>query len=156
MADIRYKWGIDNKGSVKMAENLELPQFKVKGHREMQKIEVLTTGECVLLGVAHQALSLIYFPSFLSLSPSLPPFARRKLFSFGVWNWVCSLDGLLSHPDLRARLVDCHHLVGLLLAASGKFRQHTNLSASCVCLNLNLRHKGSVKEMRINIQNILQ
>jgi hypothetical protein len=44
MADIQYKWGIDGKGSVGLADNLELPQFKVKGHKQMQKVEVLSTG----------------------------------------------------------------------------------------------------------------
>ena len=48
MADIRYKWGIDGKGSVILAKNLELPQFKVNKHRQMQKVEVLTTGKPLL------------------------------------------------------------------------------------------------------------
>lgn len=46
MADIQYKWGIDGKGSVVLAQNLELPQFKVNKHRQMQKVEVLSTGKC--------------------------------------------------------------------------------------------------------------
>ncbi len=44
MADIMYKWGIDGKGSVGLSENVELPQFKVKGLKQLQKIEVLSTG----------------------------------------------------------------------------------------------------------------
>ena len=45
MADIQYHWGIDGKGSVVLAKNLELPQFKVNKHRQMQKVEVLSTGK---------------------------------------------------------------------------------------------------------------
>ena len=49
MADIQYKWGIDCgdqcKGAVGLAKNLELPQFKVKGHKQMQKVEILSTGK---------------------------------------------------------------------------------------------------------------
>lgn len=48
MADIQYKWGIECgencKSAVDLAKNLELPQFKVKGHKQMQKVEILSTG----------------------------------------------------------------------------------------------------------------
>lgn len=44
MADIMYKWAKGD-GSVKMAENLELPQFQIRGHKQMQKIEYLSTGK---------------------------------------------------------------------------------------------------------------
>jgi hypothetical protein len=44
MADILYKWGIDGKGSVGLSENVELPQFKVQGLKQFQKVEVLSTG----------------------------------------------------------------------------------------------------------------
>ena len=48
MADIQYKWGIDCTENcpepVELAKNLELPQFKVIGHKQTQKIETLTTG----------------------------------------------------------------------------------------------------------------
>ncbi|CAG2181992.1 unnamed protein product, partial [Oppiella nova] len=43
MADIMYKWGIDGKGSVGMSDQVELPQFKVKGLKQLQKIEYLST-----------------------------------------------------------------------------------------------------------------
>ncbi|CAG2177442.1 unnamed protein product [Oppiella nova] len=46
MADIQYRWGIDCGDDCKKAVQLaavELPQFKVKGHKQMQKIEVLST-----------------------------------------------------------------------------------------------------------------
>ncbi|CAG2166454.1 unnamed protein product [Oppiella nova] len=39
-----YKWGIDGKGSVGMSDQVELPQFKVKGLKQLQKIEYLSTG----------------------------------------------------------------------------------------------------------------
>jgi len=49
MADIQYKWGIDGKGSVQLANNLELPQFKVTKHRQMSKVEALSTGKSTIL-----------------------------------------------------------------------------------------------------------
>nr|WMV64429.1 GABA-gated anion channel Rdl subunit variant [Pardosa pseudoannulata] len=43
MRDIRYKWG-DGEKSIGMSTDVELPQFKVLGHRQDQKEEHLTTG----------------------------------------------------------------------------------------------------------------
>lgn len=43
-ADIKYKWGIDGKGSVGISDVVELPQFKIKGFKEFSKTEVLSTG----------------------------------------------------------------------------------------------------------------
>lgn len=43
MADIIYVWA-QGKNSVKMSQGLELPQFKVVGHKQSMKIETLSTG----------------------------------------------------------------------------------------------------------------
>ncbi|XP_071044459.1 gamma-aminobutyric acid receptor subunit beta-like isoform X5 [Parasteatoda tepidariorum] len=43
MRDIRYKWG-DGEKSIGMSTDVELPQFKVLGHRQDQKEEHLSTG----------------------------------------------------------------------------------------------------------------
>ena len=45
MADIMYKWGIDGKGSVGISDQVQLPQFKVKGLKQHQKTEYLSTGQ---------------------------------------------------------------------------------------------------------------
>lgn len=45
MADIMYKWGIDGKGSVGISDQVQLPQFKVKGLKQLQKAEYLSTGQ---------------------------------------------------------------------------------------------------------------
>ena len=44
MADIIYVWGRGS-ASVKLSDSLSLPQFKVMGHRQSAKLEVLSTGE---------------------------------------------------------------------------------------------------------------
>lgn len=43
MSDIRYTWRKGNK-SVALADSLSLPQFKVVGHRQLQKVIELSTG----------------------------------------------------------------------------------------------------------------
>lgn len=43
MADIRYTWS-KGKDSVGLSKGLELPQFKVVGHKQEQKEVVLSTG----------------------------------------------------------------------------------------------------------------
>lgn len=43
MADIRYTWS-KGKDSVGLAKGLELPQFKVVGHKQEQKEVILSTG----------------------------------------------------------------------------------------------------------------
>lgn len=43
MADIKYKWGKGVK-SVGLDEELQLPQFRVMGHRQMDKVIALSTG----------------------------------------------------------------------------------------------------------------
>lgn len=43
MSDIRYKWRKGNK-SVALSDSLSLPQFKVVGHRQLQKVIELSTG----------------------------------------------------------------------------------------------------------------
>ena len=43
MADIMYKWG-KGEGSVGMSDQVELPQFKVKGLKQFTKAEYLSTG----------------------------------------------------------------------------------------------------------------
>lgn len=59
MADIVYIWA-RGKGSIGMAKGLELPQFKVVGHKQSFKIETLTTGKssCGLVLKDH-SLTLI-------------------------------------------------------------------------------------------------
>lgn len=47
MADIIYIWG-RGQGSVGLAPGLELPQFKVVGHKILNKLEVLSTGKKTL------------------------------------------------------------------------------------------------------------
>lgn len=44
MADIMYKWGIDGKGSASLSDNVELPQFKVKGLKQKSKVEMISSG----------------------------------------------------------------------------------------------------------------
>ncbi|CAG2106065.1 unnamed protein product, partial [Medioppia subpectinata] len=53
MADIIYIWG-RGPGSIGMAPGLELPQFKVVGHKQSTKLEVLST---VKLKVANKSTS---------------------------------------------------------------------------------------------------
>ena len=67
MADIQYKWGIECgencKSAVDLAKNLELPQFKVKGHKQMQKVEILSTGKQLIsqnLTLNHSETHLLY------------------------------------------------------------------------------------------------
>lgn len=43
MADIRYTWS-KGKDSVGLSKGLELPQFKVVGHKQEQKEVTLSTG----------------------------------------------------------------------------------------------------------------
>lgn len=42
MSDIKYKWA--KAGAVGLAKELSLPQFKVLGHRQKEKVIDLTTG----------------------------------------------------------------------------------------------------------------
>jgi hypothetical protein len=44
MADIIYIWA-RGPGSVGLSPGLELPQFKVVGHKQSTKLEVLSTGK---------------------------------------------------------------------------------------------------------------
>ena len=67
-----YQWGIDGKGSVGISDVVELPQFKVKGIKKLQKLEVLTTGNysrlvCELEFVRSMGYYLIqiYIPASL-------------------------------------------------------------------------------------------
>lgn len=46
MADIKYKWGKGPK-SVGLDEKLSLPQFSVVGHRQLEKVIALSTGEYI-------------------------------------------------------------------------------------------------------------
>ncbi|UXI18812.1 hypothetical protein NH340_JMT04755 [Sarcoptes scabiei] len=71
-ADIKYKWGIDGKGSVGISNLVELPQFKIKGFKEFSKTEVLSTGNysrlvCELEFVRSMGYYLIqiYIPASL-------------------------------------------------------------------------------------------
>ncbi|KAL3185512.1 hypothetical protein MRX96_029079 [Rhipicephalus microplus] len=45
MKDIRYRWS-DGDTSVRIAKEVELPQFKVLGHVQKAKEVALTTGKC--------------------------------------------------------------------------------------------------------------
>ena len=57
MADIVYVWA-RGKGSVGMSKGLELPQFKVVGHRQEDKIEALSTGNInIILNVCKQHMN---------------------------------------------------------------------------------------------------
>ena len=42
--DIKYSWKDGPRDSVGIHEEVQLPQFEVRGHRAQQKLEVLTTG----------------------------------------------------------------------------------------------------------------
>ncbi len=44
MADIKYIWA-RGPGSVGLSPGLEMPQFKVVGHKQSTKLEVLSTGK---------------------------------------------------------------------------------------------------------------
>lgn len=44
MADIIYFWG-RGLGSVGISSTVELPQFKIVGHKQSKKIEVLSSGK---------------------------------------------------------------------------------------------------------------
>lgn len=48
MRDIRYKWNV-GEASVGISSEVELPQFRVLGHRQRSKVENLSTGKCVLM-----------------------------------------------------------------------------------------------------------
>lgn len=48
MADIKYKWA-KGPGSVGIDEKLELPQFKVVGHKQHEKVIALSTGKATSL-----------------------------------------------------------------------------------------------------------
>ncbi|XP_076352471.1 gamma-aminobutyric acid receptor subunit beta-like [Tachypleus tridentatus] len=70
MTDIRYKWREGN--SVGISQDLELPQFKVAGHRQSSKEVVLTTGNYSRLALEIQFvrsmgyyLIQIYIPASL-------------------------------------------------------------------------------------------
>lgn len=45
MKDIKYKWKDGPGKSVDIAKGVQLPQFKVRGHREKERVQELTTGE---------------------------------------------------------------------------------------------------------------
>lgn len=82
MADIRYRWA-KNEGSVGIVEHLELPQFRLLGHRQKMSLVTLSTGK-----FREEEL---FFP--LSLSLSLAFLFENFLFKqrispFGESFWI--------------------------------------------------------------------
>ena len=63
----------------------------------------------------------------LYIKPIYLPISCRQLLPAGLWDPVCSLDGLLPHTDLHPLLPHRGHLLGLLLA-----QQAGGLLALCV------------------------
>ena len=58
-----YRWGIEGKGDVAISDNVELPQFKIKGVKKDAKVESLVTGELLIMVMvpvgAYRLYSLI-------------------------------------------------------------------------------------------------
>ncbi|KAH7969300.1 hypothetical protein HPB52_016589 [Rhipicephalus sanguineus] len=76
MKDIRYRWS-DGDTSVRIAKEVELPQFKVLGHVQKAKEVALTTGK-----------SQSQAGSYAAHSPKYPPFPfpqARKGVGIGGW-----------------------------------------------------------------------
>lgn len=80
MKDIRYRWS-DGDTSVRIAKEVELPQFKVLGHVQKAKEVALTTGKFnqsssdtpppppqpMSLAHAHVPMTPLFLPSVPSL-----------------------------------------------------------------------------------------
>ena len=57
MKDIKYTWKDGPGKSVDIDKGVQLPQFKVRGHREKERVQELTTGRS--LGLSCPFLSNI-------------------------------------------------------------------------------------------------
>jgi len=46
---IFYRWNDGARGSVSIADNLQLPQFDIRGYKVEDKLEILTTGKLIII-----------------------------------------------------------------------------------------------------------
>lgn len=134
MSDIKYKWA--KAGAVGLAKELSLPQFKVLGHRQKEKVIDLTTGRYLFL-FQEGGLKLADFQTWMPFSES-PQSLRlrfcncknlikfplsvysplfRQLLETDMRNSVRSKSRFLPDSDLHTSLTDRRHQLGILLAA---------------------------------------
>ncbi len=80
--DITYKWKDGMKNSVSISQHVQLPQFKVRGHKEKEKIEVLSTGRVYL----HDSLVQVVSRLGLNIARSLHYNAYLAQCTLGNYN----------------------------------------------------------------------
>lgn len=59
---------------------------------------------------------MIFLPYHVECVLRLISVFSRKLLKTGLWDSVCAIDGILFDSDLYSVGIDCHYIVGLVLA----------------------------------------